>query len=110
MIQRLAALLALLVSVSGCVVYKDAVAVQYLSITSDKKPGRSSGHIDARDCATTVFGIGRPESDLSINNALARGKSDQGLRYIQNMAVDRDTLNILVYRRTCLIVTGNGHK
>ncbi len=95
---------------SGCTVYKDANAVNFLALTSDGGAGKSLGFTEAKDCATTVFGFGRSEQDLSINKALARAHSEQGLRYLTTASVDREALNILVYRRVCLVVTGNGFK
>lgn len=95
---------------SACTVYKDANAVNFLAITSDGGKGKSLGFTEARDCATTVFGFGRPETDLSINKALARARSQDNLRYMLQASVNREALDILVYRRVCLIVTGNGFK
>lgn len=74
------------------------------------RPGKSIGLIDALDCATQVFGIGRHPSSLSVNKALERAQREQGGRYLNNMAIDQENMNIFMYNRTCIVVKGEGFR
>jgi len=66
--------------------------------------------IKAEDCATQVFGIGRSPTSLSVNGALERSQREQGIRYINNLSIDQESTEIIVYQRTCIVVKGEGFK
>ncbi len=68
------------------------------------------GVIDAKDCATSVFGIGRPVTSLSVEGALKRSVSEQGLKYMNNVKFEEETQDFVAFKRTCFIVTGEGFK
>ena len=89
---------------------RDATAMKFVALVSDLRPGNSIGLIKAEDCATQVFGIGRSPMTLSVNGALERSQREQGTRYINNMSIDQEATQIMVYQRTCIVVKGEGFK
>lgn len=89
---------------------RDATSMRYVSLVNDTRPGKSIGLINALDCATQVFGIGRHPSSLSVKTALERAQREQGVRYLNNMAIDKENMNIFMYNRTCIVVKGEGFR
>jgi hypothetical protein len=105
----LAAFGALALGASGCR-SRDATAMKYVALVSDTRPGKSLGLINALDCATQVFGIGRNPASLSVNGALERAQREQGVRYLNNMSIDQEHTNIFMYNRICIVVKGEAFK
>ena len=96
------------VLLTGCVTKMKNLKL--LSMVSEPTAGSSLGVIDAKDCATNVLGIGRPVSTLSVEGALKRSVSEQGLKYMNNVKFEQETADYVVFNRTCFIVTGEGFK
>lgn len=100
--MRLAAA-GLVLVLTGCQTAQIAKKVDFVSLSSDTKPGASIGQVKTESCGIKVFGYG---SNPDMKTALSRVNA----RYVNNLNIDRKFENYYVYTRDCWIVTGEGFK
>ena len=93
---------------AGCV--SMAKDVRLVAISADAQPGQSIGQEQGQDCAIRVFGFGKSATSLTANAAMANIQTEKGIRYMNGFSIGTSNMNIIMWRKDCIIASGEGFK
>lgn len=93
----------------GCTQYPYAKNVKMLSYEDNVMVGKAVGPVRGESCQAQVMGrpIGEP---ATLDKAMAAARTDNKIRYLNNISTESTGFNAGVYARTCLAVKGTGYE
>jgi len=109
----------------GCATYRMAKEIRLIGFEDEVHKGKSVGQVEGGDCVFHIFGYwlgGAPTLSRAVQNTrmmrtssvgdVVGGKIEGGdaLRYINNMTVNNDGFNAVVFGKNCIMVSGIGYK
>ena len=93
---------------AGCV--SMAKDVRLVAISEDAHGGQSIGQVTGEDCAIQVFGFGKSSMSLTANAAMANIQTEKGIRYMNGFSIGESHMNIVMWNKDCIVVSGEGFK
>lgn len=109
---------------TGCASYQQAQNIKMVSFTDNISKGKSSGMVQGQDCTWHVLGytLGdqptvdkafintRNQSDAMASAGLNKSESENPLRYVNNVSVERGGFDAKIFGKNCLVVKGEGFR
>lgn len=103
------AALVLLGQLSGCNTYQYAKNVKMVSYEDNIAVGKSVGPIRGESCQQRVMGYPISEP-ATLDKAMAAARTDNKIRYLNNVSTESTGFDAFFYARTCLAVKGTGYE
>jgi hypothetical protein len=108
--HRLSIIALLLFSqLAGCTTYQYAKNVKMVSYEDNVTLGKSVGPVRGESCQQHVMGylISEP---ATLDKAMAAARSDNKIRYLNNVSTENTGFDSGFYGRSCLAVKGTGYE
>ena len=91
----------------ACTTYEYAKDVKMVSFDHNVSQGRGVGPVRGESCQEIVFGF--PTGDPpTLDQAMADAREQHHVRYLNDLATEHTDLEIILYERRCIVVTGGG--